>query len=165
MSPKKSATKSKASSGDVKKGSVTRHLEAQYGKTFTEAELIDGLSEDLRDAWKKLRAFAVTLGTQRIYASAQSIMFAKKVCYFYVSPRKTALEVWIFLPHKLKGLTFMQGPGKKVKYCNLFKAVHPDQIEEPLTDWLREAFEFAAHLGDCGQRFGAWWTAQDCFVT
>jgi hypothetical protein len=22
-----------------------------------------------------------------------------------------------------------------------------------------------AHLGDCGQRFGAWWTAQDCFVT
>jgi hypothetical protein len=127
----------------TKKGSVTRHLEALAGRAFTEAELIDDLSEDLRDAWKKLRAYAAGLGPQRIYASAQSIMFAKKVCYFYVRPRKTSLEVWIFLPRKLKGLTFMQGPGKKVKYCNLFKVIHPDQIEEPLTDWIREAFDFA----------------------
>jgi hypothetical protein len=128
------------------KGSVTRHLESQHGRAFTEAELIDGLDEDLQDAWQKLRDFAADLGPQRIYASALSIMFSRKVCYFYVRPKKTFLEVWIFLPRKIEGLTFMQGPAKKVKYCNLFKLIHADQVEEPLTDWIREAFDFAPAL-------------------
>jgi hypothetical protein len=125
------------------KGSVTLHLESLHGRSFTEAELIDGLNEDLRDAWQKLRAFAASLGPQRIYPSALSIMFAKKVCYFFVRPKKTSLEVWIFLPHEIEGLTSMRGPAKKVKYCNLFKLVHPDQVEAPLTDWLTEAFNYA----------------------
>jgi hypothetical protein len=106
----------------------------------TEAQLTNDLSSDLLSAWKKLRAFAADLGPQQIYASAQSIMFARKVCYFYVRPKKTSLEVWIFLPRHIEGLTFMQGPAKKVKYCNLFKVTHVDQVEEPLTDWLREAY-------------------------
>jgi hypothetical protein len=109
----------------------------------TEAQLTDGLDDDLREAWHKLRAFAVSLGAQRVYASAFSIMFSKKVCYFFVRPRKTFLEVWIFLPRKIEGLRSMHGATKKVKYCNLFKAVHADQIEAPLTDWIREAFDFA----------------------
>jgi Domain of unknown function (DUF5655) len=115
---------------------------SQYPWNVTEAQLTDGLNEDLRDAWQKLRAFAVSLGEQRVYASAQSIMFSKKVCYFFVRPRKKFLELWIFLPRKIEGLRFMQGPTKKEKYCNLFKVIHADQIEEPLTDWIREAFEF-----------------------
>lgn len=125
------------------KGAVTRHLESQQGRAFTEAELIDGLDEDLRDAWHKLRDFAAALGPQRIYASALSIMFSRKVCYFYVRPKKTFLEVWIFLPREIEGLATMRGPAKKVKYCNLFKLIHPDQVEEPLTDWIQEAFDFA----------------------
>jgi Domain of unknown function (DUF5655) len=129
------------------KGSVTLHLEAQYGKVFTEAALTDGLDEDLRDAWQKLRDFAAGLGPQRIYASALSIMFARKVCYFFVRPRKTFLEVWIFLPREIAGLTSMHGPTKKSRYCNLFKLVHADQVEEPLTDWIREAFDFAPGIG------------------
>src|ERR1700689_2015170 len=129
------------------KGSVTLHLESLHGRAFTEAELIDGLNEDLRDAWHKLRDFAASLGPQRIYASALSIMFARKVCYFFVRPKKTFLEVWIFLPRKIEGLTSMHGPTKKARYCNLFKIVHADQIEEPLTDWIREAFDFAPGLG------------------
>jgi hypothetical protein len=118
-----------------------------YDWNVTEAELIDGLDEDLRDAWQKLRVFATDLGTQHIYASAQSIMFSKKVCYFFVRPRKTFLEVWIFLPRKIEGLISMHGPAKKIKYCNLFKVVHADQIEPPLTDLIREAFDFAPELG------------------
>jgi Domain of unknown function (DUF5655) len=114
-----------------------------YDWNVTEAQLVDPLDEDPRDAWYKLRAFAAGLGTQRIYASAQSIMFSKKVCYFFVRPRKKYLEVWIFLPRKIEGLRSMQGPTKKVKYCNLFKIIHADQIEPPLTDWIREAFDFA----------------------
>ena len=140
------ARKSRSDALNVK-GSVTLHLEAQQGKAFTEAELIDGLDEDLRDAWQKLRAFAAGLGAQRIYASALSIMFARKVCYFFVRPKKTFLEVWIFLPREIGGLRSMHGPTKKARYCNLFKLVHADQVEEPLTDWIREAFDFAPGLG------------------
>ena len=97
-----------------------------YDWKVTEVELIDELDEDLRDAWEKLRGFAADLGTQHIYASAHSIMFSKKICYFFVRPRKRFLEVWIFLRRKIEGLRFMQGPTKKVKYCNLFKVVHAD---------------------------------------
>jgi len=140
---KSPAPKLSATWDPKRKGSVTLHLESRLGRAFTEAELIDGLNEDLRDAWHKLRDFAESLGPQRIYASALSIMFSRKVCYFYVRPKKTFLEVWIFLPHKIEGLTFMQGPAKKVKYCSLFKLIHADQVEEPLTDWIREAFDFA----------------------
>jgi len=147
-SPAKSspARKSHSDPSNVK-GSVTLHLEAQHGRPFTESELIDGLDEDLRDAWQKLRAFAAGLGAQRIYASALSIMFARKVCYFFVRPKKTFLEVWFFLPREVEGLRSMHGPTKKARYCNLFKLVHADQVEGPLTDWIREAFDFAPELG------------------
>jgi hypothetical protein len=141
-SPQKSKTSKKSKSPAENSPAPKR----PYDWNVTEAQLIDGLDEDLRDAWQKLRAFAASLGTQRIYASARSIMFSKKVCYFFVRPQKRFLEVWIFLPRKIEGLVSMQGPTKKVKYCNLFKAVHPDQIEEPLTDWIREAFDFAPAL-------------------
>src|ERR1700690_233357 len=53
----------------------------------TELDLIAGLDEDLREAWQKLRSFGASLGPQRIYASHSSIMFSKKVCYFFVRPR------------------------------------------------------------------------------
>jgi hypothetical protein len=138
---KKSKT-SKKSKSPAKNSAPKSH----YDWNVTEAQLIDGLDDDLRDAWHKLRAFAAGLGAQRIYASALSIMFSKKVCYFFVRPRKRFLEVWIFLPRKIEGLTSMHGPTKKVKYCNLFKVVHADQIEAPLTDWIREAFGFAPEL-------------------
>jgi Domain of unknown function (DUF5655) len=137
------APKLRAPWSEKAKGSVTLHLESLHGRSFTEAELIDGLNEDLRDAWQKLRAFAASLGPQRIYASALSIMFARKVSYFFVRPKKTFIEVWIFLPHTIEGLKFTSSATNKVRYCNLFKLIHPDQVESPLTDWLREAFDFA----------------------
>jgi uncharacterized protein DUF5655 len=143
----KGVNKSKASKKSKSPAKNSAAAKLHYDWNVTEAELIDELDEDLRDAWRKLRAFAAGLGTQHIYASAHSIMFSKKVCYFFVRPRKRFLEVWIFLPRTIAGLVSMQGPTKKVKYCNLFKVVHADQIEEPLTDWIREAFDFAPELG------------------
>lgn len=140
---KKGRNKSKTSKKSKSSAKNSSAPKSHYDWNVTEAQLIDGLNEDLRGAWHKLRDFAAGLGTQRIYASALSIMFSKKVCYFFVRPRKTFLEVWIFLPRKIEGLTSMHGPTKKVKYCNLFKVIHADQIEEPLTDWIREAFDFA----------------------
>src|SRR5688572_11795401 len=60
--------------------------------TTTEAALTQNLSEDLQDAWERLRETAVSLGDQRIYASHHSIMFARKSCYFFVRPKKKFLR-------------------------------------------------------------------------
>ena len=46
------------------------------------------LSDDLRDAWERLRETAADFGDQRIYASHNSIMFSRKSCYFFVRPKK-----------------------------------------------------------------------------
>jgi len=51
----------------------------------TEANLTRELSEDLKDAWDRLRETAAEFGPQRIYASHSSIMFSRKICYFYRS--------------------------------------------------------------------------------
>ena len=50
--------------------------------TTTEAALTQNLSDDLQDAWERLRETAVSFGDQRIYASHKSIMFARKVLLF-----------------------------------------------------------------------------------
>lgn len=62
--------------------------------TTTEAALTAELSEDLREAWERLRETAVEFGEQRIYASHSSIMFSRKVCYFFVRPKKRYLEAY-----------------------------------------------------------------------
>jgi|SRR6516165_2434735 len=43
--------------------------------TTTEEALTQDLSEELRDAWERLRETAARFGDQRIYASHKSIMF------------------------------------------------------------------------------------------
>ena len=70
--------------------------------TTTEAALTQDLSEDLQDAWERLRETAVSFGDQRIYASHKSIMFSRKSCYFFVRPKRNFLEVCVFLGRALK---------------------------------------------------------------
>jgi hypothetical protein len=68
--------------------------------TTTESALTQDLSDDLRDAWERLRDTAAAFGEQRIYASHNSIMFSRKSCYFFVRPKKSFLEVCVFSwPH------------------------------------------------------------------
>src|SRR5215813_8783740 len=65
--------------------------------TTTEAALTRDLSDDLRDAWERVRETAVAFGEQRIYASHHCIMFSRKSCYFFVRPKKSFLELCVFL--------------------------------------------------------------------
>ena len=110
--------------------------------TTTEAALTEDLSEDLRDAWERLRETAVEFGDQRIYASHSSIMFSRKACYFFVRPKKNFLEVWVFLGRVLKApqVRRVERPSKS-KVAHLIQVRHRDEVEAPLTDWLREAYE------------------------
>src|SRR4030095_14403965 len=70
--------------------------------TTTEKALTASLPEDLKDAWERLRETASEFGEQRIYASHHSIMFSRKACYFFVRPKKTFLEVCVFLSRPIK---------------------------------------------------------------
>ena len=109
--------------------------------TTTEAALTKDLSEDLRDAWERLRETAVEFGDQRIYSSHHSIMFSRKACYFFVRPKMRFLEVCVFLGRPLKSPAVKTVvKSSKTKYAHLIRILHRDEVEPPLTDWLQEAY-------------------------
>jgi hypothetical protein len=121
--------------------------------TTTEAALTQDLSEDLQDAWERLRETALSFGDQRIYASHNSIMFSRKSCYFFVRPKKTLLEVCVFLGRALKAPQVRRvDRASKSKVVHVMQIRHRDEVEPPLTDWLREAYELSDVLGGSSTR-------------
>jgi hypothetical protein len=121
-----------------------------------EEALTRDLSEDLREAWERLRETAAEFGEQRIYASHKSIMFSRKVCYFFVRPTKKALEVWFFLGRAIKAPVVRKAvPTSKVKVGHMVLVRHRDEVESPLTDWLREAFDVSDELRAGKRQAGA----------
>ena len=117
--------------------------------TTTEKALTAGLSEDLMEAWERLRETACEFGEQRIYASHRSIMFSRKACYFFVRPKKKLLEVWFFLGRKVKAPMVRQTlQSSRLKIAHLVYVSHRDQVEPPLTDWLKQAYETSDTLTD-----------------
>jgi len=112
--------------------------------TTTEAALTADLSEDLRDAWERLRDTAVEFGDQRIYASHKSIMFSRKSCYFFVRPKRQFLELCVFLGRELKAPQVRKADrSSKSKVYHIIHVRHRDEVEAPITDWLREAYDFS----------------------
>ncbi len=119
--------------------------------TTTEAALTSHLSEDLREAWERLRETAVTFGEQRIYASHKCIMFSRKSCYFFVRPKKSSLELCIFLDRAVDAPEVRRADrASKTKVVNIIDIKHRDQIEAPITDWLREAYLLCERLSSKG---------------
>jgi hypothetical protein len=113
--------------------------------TTTEAALTADLSDDLREAWERLRETAAGFGEQRIYASHKSIMFSRKSCYFFVRPKRSYLEVCVFLRRAVKAPQVRRvDRASKTKTVNFLQIRHRDEVEAPITDWLREAYEAAA---------------------
>src|SRR5204862_352606 len=120
------------------------HGEAHDCWTTTEAALTQDLSEDLQDAWERLRETAVDFGDQRIYASHKSIMFSRKVCYFFVRPKRSFLEVCVFLRRTVKAPQVRRvDEASKSRVVHVIQIRHRDEVESPITDWLREAYELA----------------------
>jgi hypothetical protein len=124
--------------------------------TTTEAALMQDLSEDLREAWERLRETAVSFGDQRIYASHNSIMFSRKSCYFFVRPKKTFLEVCVFLGRTLKAPQVRRvDHASKSKVVHFIQIRHRDEVEPPITDWLHEAYELSDVLAAKAHTKGA----------
>src|SRR6267142_4342388 len=98
--------------------------------TTTEAALTKDLSEDLRDAWERLRDTATAFGDQRIYASHSSIMFSRKSCYFFVRPKRSYLEVCVFLGRTVKGPQVRKVvESSKTKRVHILRITHRDEVE------------------------------------
>ena len=110
--------------------------------TTTEAALTRDLPEDLLEAWERLRETAADFGQQRIYASGHAIMFARRTCYFFVRPKKRFLEVCVFLGRTIKASQVRRVDRvSKSKLAHIIRIKHRDEVEAPVTDWLREAYE------------------------
>lgn len=120
--------------------------------TTTEAALTAELSDDLREAWERLREAAVALGDQRIYASHHSIMFSRASCYCFVRPRRTFLEMCLFLGRTVRAPQVRRvTPASRVKMAHFIRITHRDEVEPPITEWMAEAYA----LGGAGGRAGA----------
>jgi hypothetical protein len=115
--------------------------------TTTEAALTEELSDDLRDAWERLRETAASFGDQRIYASHNSIMFSRKSCYFFVRPKRSFLELCVFLGRTLKAPQVRRvDRASQSKMVHFIRITHRDEVEPPVTDWLHEAYELSDAL-------------------
>ena len=111
--------------------------------TTTESALTRDLSEELQDAYERLREAAVEFGEQRIYASGSCIMFSRTSCYFFVRPKRQYLELAVFLGRAIKSPRIKRAEQKsKVKIAHIIQVRHRDEVEAPLTDWLKEAYDF-----------------------
>jgi hypothetical protein len=110
--------------------------------TTTEAALTRDLTEDLRDAWERLRETAVSFGEQRVYASHHSIMFSRRACYCFVRPKRQYLELCIFLGREVRGPQVHRVvPASKARLAHLLRITHRDEVEAPITEWMLEAYE------------------------
>lgn len=115
--------------------------------TTTPENLTRDLPEDLREAWERLHETAAAFGEQRIYASHNSIMFSRRACYFFVRPRPSRLEVYIFLGRTLRSPQVRRADQvSRVKVAHLVHVRHRDEVEAPLTDWLEEAYRVSDSL-------------------
>ena len=111
--------------------------------TTTEDALTKDLSEDLQDAYQRVRDTVVEFGDQRIYASGSCIMFSRTSCYFFVRPKRQFLELAVFLGRGIKSPRIKRAePKSKVKIAHIIQVRHRDEVEAPLTDWLKEAYDF-----------------------
>jgi len=109
--------------------------------TTTEAALTDHLSDELREAWERLRDSAAALGEQRIYASGTCIMFARDTCYAFVRPKKRLLELCVFLGREVKAPQIRRADRRsRTKVAHVIRIIHRDEVEPPLTEWLAEAY-------------------------
>ncbi len=105
------------------------------------------LSEDLLEAWERLREAAVSFGAPRIYASHNSIMFSWKSCCFFVRPERSFLELCIFLGRVVKAPQVRRtDAASKSKIVHMVHVRRRDEVESPITDWLGEAYDASKEL-------------------
>src|SRR5579859_4752649 len=76
--------------------------------------------------------------------SQKSIMFSRQSCYCFVRPRRNSFELCIFVGRTLKAPQVQRVERvSKSKLAHFIRITDRDEVEPPITDWLREAYEFS----------------------
>ena len=71
-------------------------------------------------------------------------MFSRKSCYFFVRPKRNFLELCVFLGRTLMAPQVRRvDRASKSKLVHVIQIKHRDEVEAPITDWLREAYELS----------------------
>jgi hypothetical protein len=79
-------------------------------------------------------------------------MFSRKSCYFFVRPKRNFLELCVFLGRTLKAPQVRRSdPASKSKVYHIIQIKHRDEVEAPITEWLREAYELSDVLASEGK--------------
>jgi hypothetical protein len=69
-------------------------------------------------------------------------MFSRKSCYFFVRPNRRFLEVCFFLDRTLKAPQIRRvEQASKTRFAHFLRISHRDEVEAPITDWLRVAYD------------------------
>src|SRR5262249_21692694 len=79
--------------------------------------------------------------------------FSRKSCYFFVRPRRSFLELCLFLSRAVRAPQVRRVERKSAsKLVNIIHIRHRDEVEPPITDWLREAYDLPDKLAARAQR-------------
>ena len=74
-----------------------------------------------------------------------------KSCYFFVRPKKSFLEVCVFLGRTVKSPHVRRvDRASKSKVAHVIQVRHRDEVEAPITDWLQEAYEYSGAVAATG---------------
>lgn len=67
-------------------------------------------------------------------------MFARDTCYAFVRPKRSLLELCIFLGRTVAAPQIRRADRRSgTKVANTIRITHRDEVEAPITDWLQEA--------------------------
>lgn len=113
----------------------------------TEDSLTKNISDDVMDAWLRLKETALSFGEQSLTFSDKAILFTRKGCYLSVRPQKSYLGISFFLGRKVESPIVREtlAPARGTVEHTL-RINHQDQIGAPLIQWLKEAYEVAEQL-------------------
>jgi hypothetical protein len=67
-------------------------------------------------------------------------MFSRRTCYFFVRPKRSVLVVCVFLGRRIASPRIRRtDAASRTQIAHIVHVRHRDEVEAPITDWLREA--------------------------
>ena len=118
--------------------------EEHDGWTMTEAALTADLSDDLQEAWERLRETATEFGANGSTRRTSRSCSRGRSCYSLVRPKRRFLKVRLFPGRAIESQQVRcVDRVSKSKLRHTIPIRHRDEVEPLITDWLAEAYELS----------------------
>jgi hypothetical protein len=114
--------------------------------TTTEAALTADSAADLRDAWSDCaRRRRVRRPTDLCLAQLGHVL-AQVLLLLRAAEEELSGSLCVSRPALKAPQVRRSGPSSKSKFFNIIQLRHRDEVEAPITDWLREAYDHSESL-------------------